>query len=188
VKTRVLFALLLSTLLCTALAADTRLLRHPDVSAENIVFAYGGDLWIVAREGGDARRLTSFQGVESYPKFSPDGRTVAFSGQYDGNTDIYVVPIDGGEPQRLTWHPGADTARGWTNDGKSVVFASARTGAPVPYSKFWTISVDGGFPEPMPMPRAWRGKFSPKRIGRIKQVFGRRVKYSGSEGLVTSLL
>ena len=131
-KIRLLLALLLWVLLSSVLAAETRLLRHPDVSAENIVFAYGGDLWIVAREGGDARRLTSFQGVESYPKFSPDGSTVAFSGQYDGNTDVYVVPINGGEPQRLTWHPGADTARGWTNDGKAVVFASSRTGAPVP--------------------------------------------------------
>ena len=160
-KVRLALALLLIVLLSSAVMAETRLLRHPDVSAENIVFAYGGDLWIVGRAGGDARRLTSFQGVESYPKFSPDGNTVAFSGQYDGNTDIYVVPINGGEPQRLTWHPGADTARGWTNDGKAVVFASSRTGAPVPYSKFWTISVNGGFPEPMPMPRAWRGKFSP---------------------------
>ncbi|MCH6550780.1 MAG: PDZ domain-containing protein [Planctomycetes bacterium] len=143
------------------LSAETQLLRQPDVSDEHVVFAYAADLWVVGRDGGSARRLTSFQGVEGAPKLSPDGALVAFTGQYDGNTDVYVVPVEGGEPRRLTWHPGADLARGWTNDGRHVVFASGRTSAPVPYSKLWTISLDGGFPDPMPMPRAWRGQFSP---------------------------
>ncbi len=114
-------------------SGETRLLRQPDVSDQHIVFAYAADLWVVDRDGGAARRLTSFQGVESDPKFSPDGTMVAFSGQYDGNVDVYVVPVEGGEPSRLTWHPGADACRGWTNDGSRVVFASGRTNAPVPY-------------------------------------------------------
>jgi tricorn protease len=142
-------------------AEETRLLRFPDVSDDSIVFTYAGDLWTVGRGGGEARRLTSFQGVESHPKFSPDGTLVAFSGQYDGNTDVYIVPVAGGAPRRLTWHPGGDVPRGWTNDGTKVVFASGRVSVPNPYSKFWTVGVAGGFPEPMPMPRAWRGQFSP---------------------------
>ena len=158
---RLLCLLTLLWLVPPALAEETRLLRHPDVSETQIVFAYGGDLWIVGRDGGEARRLTSFPGVETFPRFSPDGKRVAFSGQYDGNIDAFVVPIDGGEPTRLTWHPGADMVREWTPDGRRVVFASGRTGAPVGYSRWWTVSTEGGFPEPMPMPRAWRGSFSP---------------------------
>ncbi|HKI84176.1 MAG TPA: hypothetical protein VKA63_07565, partial [Candidatus Krumholzibacteria bacterium] len=76
----------------------TRLLRNPDISATQIVFVYAGDLWIVAREGGEARRLTSYPGLESFPRFSPDGKWVAFSAAYDGNTDVYVIPSIGGEP------------------------------------------------------------------------------------------
>src|SRR5947208_1240677 len=76
--------------------------------------------------GGPARRLTSFQGQASNPRFSPDGRWIAFSGQYAGNQDVYVVPAGGGEPKRLTWHPGPDEVQGWTPDGKAVVFASGR--------------------------------------------------------------
>ncbi len=144
-----------------AAAESTRLLRHPDVSDRHVVFSYGSDLWIVARDGGDARRLTSSPGIESDPRFSPDGRLVAFSAQYDGNTDVYVVPVDGGSPERLTWHPSADLARGWTHDGAHVVFASGRTSAPFPYAQFWTVALEGGLPQALPIPRGWRGKFSP---------------------------
>lgn len=98
-------------------AQPTRLLREPTVSERHIAFAYANDIWIVGREGGAARRLTSFQGQETNPQLSPDGRWVAFSGQYGGNTDVYVVPVEGGEPRRLTWHPGADVVQGWTPDG-----------------------------------------------------------------------
>ncbi|MGZ3938613.1 MAG: S41 family peptidase, partial [Flavisolibacter sp.] len=97
-------------------AQGTLLLRQPSVSKENIVFMYGDDLWVVAKEGGNARRLTTAVGTESSPRVSPDGKWVAFSGQYDGNTDVYLVSIDGGEPKRLTWHPSADIVQGWTPD------------------------------------------------------------------------
>ncbi|MBI4161760.1 MAG: PD40 domain-containing protein, partial [Acidobacteria bacterium] len=116
----------------------------------------------------EARRLTTFPGAETEPHFSPDGTLVAFSGEYDGNVDVYVVPVGGGEPRRLTWHPIADTVRGWTNDGKGILFASGRVNVPRPWPRLWTVSLEGGMPEPLPIPRAANGKFSPD---------GRRVVY-----------
>src|SRR3990172_8377898 len=130
------------------------LLRQPTVSETAIAFAYANDLWVVPRSGGEARRLTVYPGQESDPHFSPDGRLIAFTAQYDGNTDVYVMPVAGGQPERLTWHPGPDLARGWTPDGKRVVFASGRIGAPVSYQRLWTVAVEGGMPEALPIPRA----------------------------------
>src|SRR5690349_10776061 len=107
-------------------AEESRLLAHsPTLSKTQVVFAYGGYLWSVPREGGDARQLTT-GGHEGAPVFSPDGKWIAFTGQYDGNVDVFVMPADGGEPKRLTWHPGADIATGWTPDGKKVLFHSNR--------------------------------------------------------------
>src|SRR5688572_19664757 len=88
--------------------ADTRLLAQPALSATRVAFVYGGDLWVADAAGGTARRLTADEGNESNPAFSPDGRFIAFSAQYDGNTDVFIVPADGGIPTRLTWHPGPD--------------------------------------------------------------------------------
>ena len=142
--------------------APTKLLRSPAISGTHIAFAYANNIWIVERAGGTARRLTSFHGQTSGPQFSPDGSTIAFTGQYAGNTDVYTVPADGGEPKRLTWHPGADTAQGWTPDGKSIVFASGRaTWAPSGAPRFWTVPAEGGVEEPMALPRAYQGKISP---------------------------
>ena len=104
----------------------TRLLRTPTVSVTQIAFAYAQNIWVVPRAGGTARRVTSFQGQTSNPHFSPDGKWIAFSGEYAGNLDVYVVSAEGGEPKRLTWHPGADSVQGWTSDGKSIMFSSAR--------------------------------------------------------------
>ena len=123
----------------------TKLLRSPTVSATRIAFAYANNIWVVERAGGQARRLTSFQGQTSNPRFSPDGQWIAFSGEYAGNLDVYVVAAGGGEPKRLTWHPGPDQVQGWTPDGKSVVFASGRgTWAPSPAPRFWTVPAAGG--------------------------------------------
>jgi len=99
----------------------TRLLRTPTVSETQIAFAYAQNIWVVPRSGGTARRVTSFQGQTSNPHFSPDGKWIAFSGEYAGNLDVYVVSAEGGEPKRLTWHPGADSVQGWMPDGKSPV-------------------------------------------------------------------
>jgi tricorn protease len=142
-------------------APGTRMLRSPTVSATQVAFAYANNIWSVERAGGAARRLTSFQGLTTNPHFSPDGKWIAFSGEYSGNVDVYVVPAEGGEPKRLTWHPGADQVQGWTPDGKAVMFASSRaTWAPSGAARFWTVPAGGGVEEPMPLPRAYQGKIS----------------------------
>jgi tricorn protease len=136
------------------------LLRKPTVSRTHVAFVYGDDLWIVPREGGDARRLTSGVGLESEPVFSPDGSQIAFTGQYDGNEDVYVIPATGGPPRRLTYHPGPDQVVGWTPDGKNVLFRSLRSS----YSRFFrlfTVPAEGGFPTELPLPTAYEGSYSP---------------------------
>ena len=136
------------------------LLRKPTVSKTQIAFSYGGDLWIVDRSGGDAKRLTSDVGIEIDPVFSPDGTMIAFTGEYDGNEDVYVIPAAGGIPKRLTTHPGSDQVVAWTLDGKRIVFRSARDS----YSGFtqlYTVSISGGLPELLPLPMAVEGSYSP---------------------------
>jgi len=136
------------------------LLRKPTVSKTQIAFSYGGDLWVVDRSGGEARRLTSDVGIEIDPVFSPDGTMIAFTGEYDGNEDVYVIPAAGGIPARLTSHPGADQVVGWTQDGKRILFRSARES----YSGFaqlYTVGVTGGLPEQLPLPMAVEGSYSP---------------------------
>jgi tricorn protease len=130
-----------------ALAQGERplLLRHPTVSQTQIVFSFAGDLWLVARDGGDARRLTSGIGQETDPFFSPDGTQVAFSGEYDGNQDVYVVPAAGGVPKRLTYHPGADSVTGWTPDGRNIAFVSTRASYYHFASQMYTVPATGGF-------------------------------------------
>ena len=158
--------LMLAVLFClispVAVAAqETRLLRHPTVNRDLIAFEYAGDLWVVSRNGGQARRLTASPGVEIDPYFSPDGAQLAFTATVAGNTDVYVMPTSGGEPKRLTYHPALDRVRGWTRDGRSVLFASVRTSAPQQaYSRLWTISLEGGLPQALPMPRAFSGAYS----------------------------
>jgi tricorn protease len=144
-----------------AQGGQTRLLRTPAVSATHIAFAYANNIWTVPRAGGGAQRITSFPGQTLNPHFSPDGKWIAFSGEYAGNIDAYVVATDGGEPRRLTWHPGGDLVQGWTPDGKSILFTSARaTWAPSGAPRFWTVPVVGGVETPMALPRGFQGKIS----------------------------
>lgn len=145
--------------LCLAEAGIPLLLRNPSVSRTLIVFSYAGDLWIVGREGGDARRLTS-GGHERNPVFSPDGALVAFTGEYDGNPDVYVVPAEGGVPRRLTFHPAFDEVAGWTPDGKQILFASERAAFADGVVQLFTVPVGGGFPTPVPLARASEGSYS----------------------------
>jgi len=140
---------------------ETRLLRQPDISKDSVVFVYAEDLWIAPRAGGEARRLTSHPGDELYPKFSPDGKWIAFTGEYDGNADVYVMPAEGGEPRRLTYHPSNDMVLGWTNDSKKILFRSNRASAPAATTKLFEVSVDGGLEEMLPIPRASLTSFSP---------------------------
>ncbi len=159
-------------LLCASVAvashasAQTRMLRSPSVSATEISFAYANNIWIVPRAGGAARRLTSFGGQTQNPYLSPDGKWVAFSAEYSGNTNVYLVPSVGGQPKRLTWHPGEDLVEGWTPDGKRIVFSSGRDNAPTGSPRFFTVPLEGGVEQAMPMPRANQGKISPdgKRV------------------------
>lgn len=159
--TLILVVLALTVQPVTTAPTPTRLLRTPTVSATHIAFAYANNIWMVDRAGGVARRITSFAGGASNPKFSPDGQTLAFTASYGGNSDVYVVPTAGGEPTRLTWHPGADVVQGWTPDGRAVMFASGRaTWAPSAAPRFWTVPAGGGVEEPMALPRAYMGKIS----------------------------
>ena len=137
----------------------TRLLRQPTLSNTDVVFVYGADLWKVPINGGNAVRLTSDEGEESNPQFSKDGKWIAFTAEYDGNTDIYIVAATGGEPKRLTYHSAADIVQGWTPDGK-ILFRSNRESKPTQTNKFYTISTEGGMPEPFEIPRAAYGEIS----------------------------
>jgi tricorn protease len=141
-------------------ADDAPLLVHnPTLSQSQIVFSYGGYLWSVPREGGDARQLTT-GGHEGFPVFSPDGKWIAFSGRYDGNQDVYVMPADGGEPKRLTTHPGNDGEVGWTPDSKRVLFVSDRD-AFADVTRLYTVPIEGGAADVLPMWRAFDGSLSP---------------------------
>ena len=152
-------------LACAAGAAaidtsDTRLLSQPAVSQSHLAFVYAGDLWASGLDGKNVRRLTTGQGV-SNPAFSPDGSTLAFTAQYEGNADVYVVPVSGGVPTRLTWHPGRDVVQGFTPDGKAVMFTSAREVFSGRYAQLFTVPVKGGAPVRLDLPNAFRGTLSP---------------------------
>ena len=154
-----------------AQAEEARLLRFPDIHKERIVFVYAGDLWLVKTEGGIARRLTSHVGFELFPKFSPEGKMIAFTGQYDGNTDVYVIPAKGGEPKRLTYRPGFenmpdrfgfdDMVLDWHPDGERILFRSWRESYNSWFQNLFLIGIEGGFPEALPLPEAGLTCFSP---------------------------
>jgi tricorn protease len=136
------------------------LIQQPAVSKDRIAFVFAGDIWTVPRAGGEATRLTSDVGRETSPRFSPDGTQLAFTGEYDGNVDVFVMPVKGGAPRRLTSHPAGDVVMGWTPDGKRVLFVSNRESANRD-PHLYTVPVEGGFPERLPLPRATAGSLSP---------------------------
>jgi tricorn protease len=100
----------------------TLLLHQPAVSKDHLAFVYGGDIWVTDRDGSHPVQLTSNPAAEFAPHFSPDGKLIAFSGNYDNNTDVYVIPVEGGQARRLTWHPAADIVTGWSPDGKRLAY------------------------------------------------------------------
>jgi tricorn protease len=151
--------LLAGATFCFAQTEAPTLLQKPAVNGSSVVFSYAGDLWVAPRTGGDAKRLTTGIGVETNPIFSPDGTTIAFTGEYDGNTDVYVMPVAGGVPKRLTYHPGPDVVSGWSPDGKRVLFSSARNSY-AGFPRLFTVDLSGSFPEEVPLPMAERGSYS----------------------------
>ena len=170
---------LVAALVAVALSAQTKLLRFPDIRADRIAFVYGGDLWEAPDRGGRAVRLTAHPGLELFPKYSPDGRWIAFTGQYDGDEQVYVIPAEGGEPRQLTYYPargplaprwGYDhQVYGWTPDSSAVLFRSTRDFWGAKDGRLYTVPVDGGLPEPLKMPVSGAGAISPD---------GRKVAYS----------
>lgn len=129
---------------------DALILRYPDVSKDSVVFVYAGDLWTVSKKGGTARRLSSPPGPELFPKFSPDGSTIAFSANYDGNTDVYTIPAKGGRPERLTHHPDDDLVVDWYPDGTKILYRSEMLSHVRRYNRLFLQPVEGGMPETLP--------------------------------------
>ncbi|WP_405207685.1 PDZ domain-containing protein [Aquimarina sp. LLG6339-5] len=140
---------------------NTRMLHTPAISQSHIAFIYAEDLWVAKSDGTQPRRLTIDEGIESNPVFSPDGKSIAFSAEYDGNVDVFTIPVEGGIPKRLTWHPMRDTTLGFSPDGNSVLFNSQRTIYTNRYSKLYQVSINGGFPTELEIPNAWHATYSP---------------------------
>ena len=154
-------------------AQEARVLRFPAISSDQIVFSFAGDLYTVALSGGVARKLTTHEGYESFARFSPDGKSIAFTGEYDGNREVYLIPAEGGIPKRLTYTPslGRDDISdrmgpnnlviGWTNDGKSVVFRSRMREWNDFVGQLYLVPAAGGTPSQLPLPRGGFCSFSP---------------------------
>jgi len=176
-------AVLAACVLCLSplsAAAQTKLLRYPDIAGDRVAFCHAGDIWTAPARGGTATRLTAHPGLELFPKFSPDGQWLAFTGQYEGDEQVYVIPAQGGEPRQLTYYPargpfaprhGYDNqVIGWTPDGASIVFRSLRdTDGIRSESQLFTVPAQGGLAKALPMPTSGAGDLSPD---------GKRIAYS----------
>ena len=187
---------ILLTLSLSAFAADeTKVLRFPTIHGDNIVFSYAGDLYTVGAKGGVARKLTSHNGYETFPRFSPDGKTIAFTGQYDGNTEVFLMDADGGPPVRLTYTAtlGRDDisdrmgpnniVMGWTPDGQNILFRSRKTSYNSFNGKLYMVNIKGDLPKELPFPRGGFGSYSPdgKKLAynRIFREFRTWKRYKG---------
>ena len=170
-KRVILVLLVIAGMSSLAAAEEGRLLRFPDVHLDKVAFVYAGDIYTAPRAGGTAVRLTSHEGLELFPRFSPDGSLIAFTGQYDGDWAVYVIPVDGGQPKRLTWHPGIqptserfgpeNLVMGWSNDGTKVLFRSRKEATDAWDGRVYLVSLEGGLPEPLPMKQAGFTSLSP---------------------------
>jgi len=166
-----LLAIALFACSLTAQENLTRLLRQPDIHGDDVVFVYAGDLWLASAGGGEARRLTSDDGIELFPKFSPDGKWIAFSGEYSGTRQVFVIGVDGGAPRQLTFYNdvGALPPRGgidnrvldWTPDGKNILFLSHRVAQSDRLARPYTVPVAGGMEQPLAIPEGGGGAYSP---------------------------
>jgi tricorn protease len=174
-------------------------MRFPDVSKDKIAFSYGGDIWLVSREGGTAQRITTAPGQELFAKFSPDGKWIAFTGQYDGLYNVYVMSADGGEPKQLTFNQGGghlnermgihNEVITWTPDSKRIVFLTRRDTYNNWFGRLYSVSVDGGLPEALPLDKGGLTSYSPDgnsiAYNRIFRNFRTWKRYTG--GLAQSI-
>ena len=172
---------------------EGRLMRFPDIHGDKLVFVYGGDLWLVSSQGGEAHRITTQPGRELFPKFSPDGKWIAFTGQYDGNFNVYVMPAEGGQPKQLTFlqggHPLSDRMGihnevvTWSADSSRVYFLSRRDSSNGWTRRLYSVPLEGGLPEPMPMIEGGLTSFSPDATkiayNRIFRNFRQWKRYTG---------
>ena len=174
---------LASVTLSSSAQINAALMRYPDVSASQIVFTYANDLWVVPKEGGKAQHLSSPTGVEIFPKFSPDGHTIAYTADYDGNNSVYTIPAEGGPATRLTWYGPLERVVDWYPDGKHLIFASGREAGRERFDQFFRIDVAGGPAQKLPLPYAEFGSLSPdgKQIAFVfkSQVFRNWKRYRG---------
>ncbi|HKL34072.1 MAG TPA: PDZ domain-containing protein [Tangfeifania sp.] len=156
----------------TSAQINAKLMRYMDVSDSQIVFVYGGDIWVVDKNGGTALSVTSSPGEESWPRFSPDGKSIAFTAQYNGNSDVFVMPVTGGIPTRVTFNAFSDRLIDWHPDGKKLLFASSREMGARGLSEFFMVEKDGGFPEKLPVPYGELASFSPdgKKLAYITKI------------------
>ena len=168
-------------------------MRFPDIYKDKVVFSYGGDLWLSSASGGVARRITTHPGLEIVPKFSPDGKWIAFTAQYDGNFNVYVIPAEGGEPRQLTFETDPvhlpermgpnNQVITWLPDGKRILYLSRRDSFNDWFGRLFTISVDGGLPERLPVDKGGLTSFSPDgnqiAFNRIFRNFRTWKRYTG---------
>lgn len=160
-RTVLLALIVLGLASVVAAGVPGRFMQYPTISGNTIVFTYEGDLWSVAASGGTAERLTSHPGTEEAAKFSPDGKTLVFTGEYDGAPSLYSMPATGGAPRRLTYFGAGVQAVAWTPDGRKIVFRSSHEATFRPMTRLYSVSPEGGFPEALPMDRGILCSYSP---------------------------
>lgn len=160
-KRSLLFIALLATTGLLSAQISAKLMRYFDVSQDQITFVYGGDLWVVPKTGGTAIQVTHSPGEESYPHFSPDGKTIAYTAAYNGNLDVYTIPVTGGVPQRITYQAHADRMVSWHPNGEQLLFASRRELGQRSSRQFFLVDKDGGFPQRLPLPYGELASYSP---------------------------
>ena len=158
-----LIASLAGAAIADVAVAETKMLGDPAVHDGKIAFVYAGDLYTANLDGTDPHRLTTNVADESGPVFSPDGSRIAFTANYQGNTDVFSIASDGGQPTRHTYHPGADIAVDWSADGSEIAFVSARQRLNGRSAQLFHVSVDGGLPELQMKARIFRGSYSDDR-------------------------
>jgi len=167
-----------------AFSQQLLLLKQPSISAQKLAFVYAGDIWVSDRDGSNPQRLTSNPAEENNPVFSPDGKLIAFSANYENNTDVYFIPVSGGQPQRLTWHPDADIPTGWTADGTAVALVSQRETDHGRSGQLYHASINGALPVKQMEARVYRGTWDAagKKFAYIAFGSGYNGLFGGSAG------